>query len=181
MKALRGSQRFYKRIEGWEFKCLSIAGRAVLAQSVLAQITVYWAHLYYLLSGIIANLNRLMANFIWGGGKHKNKYHLTSLSKITLPKILGGWGIMNIRNFCKALLCKAFWRSINGVSFWSAPIRRKYMEDKDLTYWYRVGTIGKSQGSAIWNSLRYGTAFTELNPLYLRIYIGISIMVNMCS
>jgi len=135
--------RFYKRIEVWEFKCLSIAGRVVLAQSVLAQITVYWAHLSFFPSSAITKLNRLMANFIWGGSKHKNKYHLSSLQKISLPKILGGWGIMNIRNFGKELLCKSLWRCINGSSFWSTTIRRKYMENEDLPFWYRFGSIGK--------------------------------------
>ena len=40
--------RFYKRISGWEFKYLSLAGRMILTQSVLAQIIVYRAHLYFI-------------------------------------------------------------------------------------------------------------------------------------
>eukprot|EP00253_Pinus_taeda_P029310 PITA_29310 len=35
------TDKFYKIISGWEFKCLSLAGRMILAQSVLAQICVY--------------------------------------------------------------------------------------------------------------------------------------------
>lgn len=84
---------------------------------------------------------------------------------------------MNIRNFGKALLCKSFWRSINGVSFWSATIRRKYMENKDLTYWYRVGTIGKSQGSAIWNNFRRIKSFI-LENLYWYIHNGKDVLIG---
>lgn len=58
---------YYKRISGWERKCLSMGGRVLLDQSVLAQLTVHWAHLFYIPASIIKILNRLTTNFIWGG------------------------------------------------------------------------------------------------------------------
>lgn len=94
-------------------------------------------------------LNNLMENFIWGGSEDKRKYHLTKLRNISIPKDLGGWGIMDIRTFGKALLCKSLWRGMSGASLWSSILRRKYMGNKDLIYWYRKGTIGYAQGSAI--------------------------------
>ena len=33
--------RFYKRISAWEFRCLSLAGRVILVQSVLNQLAIY--------------------------------------------------------------------------------------------------------------------------------------------
>jgi len=82
--------RYYKRISRWEFKILTMAGRVVLAQLVLVQLAGYWAHLFYIPASIIHMLNRLTANFIWGGQSEKRKYHLTKLSDISLPKKLGG-------------------------------------------------------------------------------------------
>jgi len=32
--------RFYKRIKGWECKCLSLVGKSILSQAVLAQISL---------------------------------------------------------------------------------------------------------------------------------------------
>lgn len=100
-------------------------------------------------TGIISKLNSLMANFIWGGSKEKRKYPFTKLRNIMIPKDLGGWGIMDIRTFGKALLCKSLWRGMNGDSLWSTSIRKKYMGNKDLQFWHKKGTIGSPQGSAI--------------------------------
>lgn len=33
--------RYYKRIFGWEYKCLFMAGRTILSQSALVQLAVY--------------------------------------------------------------------------------------------------------------------------------------------
>lgn len=68
--------RFYRRISGWEFRCLSLAGRIVLVQSILNQLFVYWAHLFHLPASIINSMNSISANFIWGGRAEKHKYHL---------------------------------------------------------------------------------------------------------
>jgi len=66
---------------------------------------------------------------------------------------------MNIRNFGKALLCKSLWRGTNGDSLWSTSIRKKYMGNKELKYWYRKGTLGSPHGSAIWLSFRQIESF----------------------
>jgi len=41
------SDRFYKRISVWEYRCLSLAGRVTLVQSMLNQLAVYWSHLFF--------------------------------------------------------------------------------------------------------------------------------------
>jgi len=67
---------------------------------------VYWAHLFFLPASIIHKLNKITANFIWGGKSERSKFHLSKLENISLPKHLGGWGLMDLRSFGKALLCK---------------------------------------------------------------------------
>jgi len=122
-------------------------------------------------------LNNLMANFIWGGSKEKRKYHLTSLKNITFPKALGGWGIIDIRNFGRALLCKSLWRGINGDSFWSSIIRKKYMGNKYLIFWYRKGSIGNPHGSAIWQSFWKIESFF-LKNLYWNVQNGRDVYIG---
>lgn len=96
--------RFHRRISAWEFRCLSLAGRVVLVQSVLNQLTVYWAHLFAIPASIIKSMNSLSANFIWGGQADKRKFHLTKLANISLPKSMGGWGLLDMQSFGRALL-----------------------------------------------------------------------------
>lgn len=147
------TDKFYKLISGWEYRCLSMAGRLILTQSVLTQLSVYWAQLYHLPSAILNRLNRLMACFIWGGNKEKRKFHLSNLKYLTLPKKTGGWGIMQLRIFGMALLCRSLWRAVFGDNLWSAVVKTKYLRNKDIQYWYRTKSFGKNQGSVIWSSL----------------------------
>lgn len=146
--------RFYKRISAWQFRCLSLAGRIVLTRAVLSQLAVYWAHIFFLPASIVQKMNKISANFIWGGNKTKGSYHLTALDKISRPKSAGGWGLLDSRTFGKALLCKSLWRGIFGEGSWSNIIKVKYMRGKGLEYWYRLGRIGTKYGSAIWLSFR---------------------------
>jgi len=141
--------KYYKRISNWEFKSLSMASRVILAQSVLVQLAVYWAHLFYIPASIIHMMSRIMANFIWGGESEKRKYHLSKLSDISLPKKSGGWGLLDLSTFGKALICKSLWRGIFGDGAWSMIIKKKYMANKDIIFWFRRGKIGASYGSAI--------------------------------
>lgn len=125
--------RYYKRISRWEYKCLSMVGRVVLSQSILVQLAVYWAHIFFIPASIIHLMKKLTANFIWGGNPKKMKYHLSKLSDISLPRKLGGWGILDLMTFGKALLCKSLWRGIFEEGLWSSTIKKKYMANKDGT------------------------------------------------
>eukprot|EP00253_Pinus_taeda_P009171 PITA_09171 len=114
--------RFSRRISAWEYRCLSLVGRVILAQSVLNQLAVYWAHLYFLLASIMKSMNRVTTNFIWGGQAERRKFHLSKLSSISLPKSMGGWGLLDMRTFGKALSYKSLWRAIHGEGPWSIAI-----------------------------------------------------------
>ena len=105
---------YYKKIFAWEFKCLSLAGRIILSQVVLTQLAIYWAHLFFLPASIIQKMNKITTNFIWGRKSEHRKYHLTRMEKISMPKNLGGWGLLDLRTFGKVLLCKSLWRGIYG-------------------------------------------------------------------
>lgn len=96
--------RYYKKKLAWENRFLSLAGRIVLTQVVLMQLAVYWAHIFYLSSSIIHKINRVTANFLWGGKSTQSKFHLSKLEKIAMPKSSGGWGLLGLRSFGNALL-----------------------------------------------------------------------------
>ena len=71
---------------------------------------------------IINLLNRVMASYIWSGASRNCKYHLVKLEKITRPKILGGWGVINLKFFGWALILKSLWRGINSKGIWEKMI-----------------------------------------------------------
>jgi len=166
--------RFYKKISGWEFKFLSLAGRFILVQVVLSQLSVYWAHIFFLPASVINRMNRLAANFLWGGHAYQNKIHLVKMASISKPKRAGGWGLLDMRTFGKALLCKSLYRGIFGDGPWSKIIKAKYLKGKSIEFWYRRRSIGIRSGSMIWQSLR------KVHPFFMKIFDGISARDLVC-
>eukprot|EP00253_Pinus_taeda_P024937 PITA_24937 len=65
------------------------------------------------------------------------------MEKISLPKEHGSWGLLDLRIFGKALLCKTLWRGISGEGPWSVTIKKKYMKGKDLEFWEGIFTWDK--------------------------------------
>lgn len=99
-------------------------------------------------------MNKITANFFWGGQITAEKISSSKMEKISKPKNSGGWGLLDLRSSGKALLCKSLWRGIYGEGPWSNTIKMKYMGGKEMAHWYRLGRIGSKHGSAIWLSFR---------------------------
>lgn len=102
------------------------------------------------------------------------------MDRISLLKRLGGWGLMDLRAFGKALLCKSIWRGIFGDGPWSSTVKLKYMKGKNLEHWHRTGAIGTKHGSAIWLSFRKVEKYF-LKNLRWRIHTGNNILIGLDS
>lgn len=118
--------------------------------------------------------------FHLGAKAERSKFHLSKLEFLSLPKNLGGWGLMDIRIFGRALLCKALWRGIFIPNPWSAIIRQKYLKGRSLEFWFRSGSLGIKQGSAIWLSFRRIEQYF-LDNLKWRIFSGRKIFIGLDS
>lgn len=173
-------ERFFSKISLWEYRSLSLGGRVVLAQTVLMQMSVYWAHLYLLPASIIQAMNRISANFIWGAKDDRGKIHLSKLNLLTLPKKFGAWGLVDVRIFGKALVFKSLWRGIFDSNPWSAIIHQKYKKGRSLEFWLRFGSIAIKQGSTIWLSFKRIEKYF-LNNLKWRIFSRRKIFISFDS
>lgn len=146
--------RFYSKISKWEHRLLSLAGRYVLVQAVLSQLSVYWGHLFVLPAKVHKAVQSIAANYLWGGHSYQSKLHLARMDLITTPKKNGGWGLINMRRFGNALIVKSMHRAIFGNSPWSTLIKQKYLKGRSLDYWLRKATLGICYGSPIWCCFR---------------------------
>lgn len=144
---------------------------------MLNQIAVCWAHLFFLPASVIKKMDKITANFIRGGQAERRKFHLSKLSDISSPKSMGGWDLLNLRSFGKALICKSLWRCIFGEGSWSMIIKKKYLGGKDFSLWFREGRIGPSYGSSIWQCLHRREGFF-LENLIWRFQTGSKILIG---
>lgn len=83
-------ERIWKRINGWDEKFLSSAGREVMIKAVLQAIPSYLMGCFLLPRNITDVLERAIRNFWWSGGTDKKMAWLP-WNKLCEPKASGDW------------------------------------------------------------------------------------------
>ena len=84
-------ERVQNKLQGWKTNLLSMAGRVVIAQSVLSAIPAYMMQECMLLTRILNNLDKVSKNFVWGSTEDHEKPHMVGWGKVTKTKCQGVW------------------------------------------------------------------------------------------
>ncbi|XP_031115795.1 uncharacterized protein LOC116019654 [Ipomoea triloba] len=120
-------ERITTKLQGWKTKYLSLAGRHVLAQSVLSSIPYYLMQTSLLPKGLCDNIDRKIRQFIWGGPDLKRSCNLVKWEVVTKPKAVGGLGIKSMRHMNLAFLAKLGWRLLKeDKPYWIQVLKAKY-------------------------------------------------------
>ena len=102
-------------------RVLSFAGRVELAKTILLGSMNYWIQTFKLPQAIIAELERIICNFIW-----KDGMHAISWDTICRPKKEGGLGLRKIKDMSKAAGIKLCWRLGTITTLWSSWMKYSY-------------------------------------------------------
>lgn len=103
--------RVWERIKQWNERDFSMASREVLIKAVLQAIPTYVMSCFLLPSSIVEDIEKLVRQFWWGGGK-SSSLHWLSWSRLCRSKNLGGMGFQDLECFNLALLAKQSWRIV---------------------------------------------------------------------
>ncbi|XP_062114673.1 uncharacterized protein LOC133825790 [Humulus lupulus] len=104
-----------KKIEQWEGRFLSKAGKEILLKTVAQALPSYAMNVFLLPLGLCNDMEKLMCRYWWhssssgGRGVHWKKWE-----KLTVHKMKGGMGFRDLHDFNRSLLCKQGWRLINN-------------------------------------------------------------------
>ncbi|XP_071681641.1 uncharacterized protein [Lolium perenne] len=94
------------RLPPWCAKLLNRGGRTILVQSTLSAIPVHTMMSLDIPSKVVEALHKICRAFLWKGRQEvKGGHCLVAWDKVTLPKDLGGLGILNLRLLNLALRC----------------------------------------------------------------------------
>jgi hypothetical protein len=122
------------RIEGWEAKTLSQAGRLVLIKLVAAAIPSYAMSSFLLPISCCKELDKVFKKIWWGFPSKKTKnLSLKAWNSICIPKVLGGLRSRKMRDVNLALIAKLGWKMLtNPDSLWVAPLKGKYLHSNSF-------------------------------------------------
>ena len=116
-----------KRIEGWQAKYLSMAGRATFIKASITLVPIYAMKTALLSQKICHHIDTLSCHFLWGNTDHHRGCHTINWETVTLPKEVGGLGISSTRHRNQAILMNQAWRLYSDpTSLWARVLQAKY-------------------------------------------------------
>ena len=82
----------------------------MLLKITLSSLPMYFLSLFTIPRTVVARLESIRRNFLWGSYEGSFKYPLVACEKVCLPVEMGGLGIRILVSFNQALLGKWLWR-----------------------------------------------------------------------
>lgn len=163
-----------KVLQWWKKSFFSIAGKEILIKSVGQAIPTYAMSMFKFPKGLCDEITRCFSQFWWGSSEEKKKIHWCKLSKLCLPKCLGGMNFRDLRGFNQALIAKQVWRLlIHPNSLAARFLASKYYWNDNIL----DANLGRKP-SFLWRSLLWGR---ELLNLGLRFRVGNGRNISMFS
>ena len=99
-------EKVWRKLQGWEAKLLSQAGREVLLKMVIQAIPTYTMGCFKLPVGLCNEIETLIKKFWWGQRGDCRKIHWVKWEEMTKSKTIGAMGFSDLAMFNDALLAK---------------------------------------------------------------------------
>ncbi|KAL1179066.1 hypothetical protein V6Z11_A03G134800 [Gossypium hirsutum] len=95
-----------QKLQSWDARMLSMAGRIILAQSVLLSIPNFFIQSMMIPGGVCSDIEKLVRHFIWGHTEGNSKMSSVGWDSICQPRAKGGLGFRNLDDQNKSFLMK---------------------------------------------------------------------------
>lgn len=126
----RLNDRIQARLEAWQSKLFSKAGKTTLIKVVVQAIPVYTMSTFKVSKGICDDLDAMVRRFWWGTKSSFNRFlALKPWKEICQCKERGGLGFKQFKDINSALLSKLGWLMAKGDNrLWVEVLRKKYLK-----------------------------------------------------
>nr|XP_027083663.1 uncharacterized protein LOC113705962 [Coffea arabica] len=119
-------QSVISKVSSWRSKFLSNGGRIVLIKHVLSAIPTHLLAASCPPKGVLALVERAMANFLWGEREGGLRHHWIKWADLCAESSQGGVGVRSLLDVHTAFSFKLWWRFRTGECLWASFMRAKY-------------------------------------------------------
>ena len=141
--------RVMRRLQGWEEKLLSQAGREVLIKAVVQAMLTYAMSCFKISAGLCSELSSMAIRYWWGQRKEGRKIHWLGKQHLYQAKEDRGIGFGDLQLFNLALLARQGWRLLQNPD---SLIHRFLKANYFPAHSFLDATV-KPNASYIWRSL----------------------------
>ncbi|RYR24105.1 hypothetical protein Ahy_B02g057597 isoform A [Arachis hypogaea] len=145
-------ERVQGKLKGWKSKCLSIAGRITLAQSVISPSVNFDMQHGKVPKAVCNEIEKLQRNFVWGDTDNKRGLHAVNWKTLCLPKHEGGLGFRKLELMNEAFLLKIIWQlQEQPNTLWAKILLQKY--NSSISNSPTTHQITRKSDSDLWKEL----------------------------
>ncbi|KAL0848127.1 hypothetical protein Bca101_021374 [Brassica carinata] len=125
-------ERMSERVQGWQTRFLSPAGKEVMLKAVALALPTYTMSCFLLPKTVCKKIISIMSGFWWRNKKETRGIYWKSWEQLSKPKDCGGLGFKDIEAFNLALLGKQLWRILSHKdSLLSRVFKSRYFAKAD--------------------------------------------------
>lgn len=157
--------RVWSRIQKWNDRDFSKAGREILIKDVLQAIPTYVMSCFLLPVTLMQDIKKMIRQYWWGGSKSRS-LHWLPWKLLCRTKKAGGLGLRDLECFNLALLAKQAWRIITCPNSLLARILKARYFPRESFFTAELG----ERPSLTWRSIR--SARSALQPGLRRRHLG---------
>ena len=114
------------KILSWKHRILSPGGRVVLLKHVLSSMPIHLLAAATPPKGVLWELERSMAAFLWGESEHGPRFHWMKWEALCRPQEEGGLGLRRLSEVLQAFSMKLWWKFRQGLSLWALVMASKF-------------------------------------------------------
>jgi hypothetical protein len=140
-------QKIWARIQGWQEKLLSKAGKEILVKAVTQAIPIYAMSCFDLTKGLCDELNMKIGRYWWSQQDKVHKIHWLSWEKLTRSKKKGGLGFRDLHLF-KARQALRLLTCLDTLC--GQVLKAKYFPNKNILQCIARDGISYSWRSILW-------------------------------
>ena len=145
-------ERVWRKLQGWEGKLLSQAGKEVLIKAVIQAIPTYAMSCFKLPLGLCNEIEVMVIKFWWGQQGEKRKIHWLKWDEMTKTKKEGGMGFRDLALHSDSLLAKQAGRLLEDQnSLFYKVFKPRFFPNCTI-----MEAPESSRGSYAWKSILQG-------------------------